>query len=54
MGALMRAQGLNAELGDDTVMTFIADHWTPEDMDAFDALGDVTYMAWVDRGYAGK
>lgn len=53
MGVLMRSQGVVAELGDDTVMLFFADHWTPDDMAAFDNMGADAYMAWVDRGYAG-
>lgn len=53
MGVLMRNQGVAFDTDGGGGMTWIADHWTPEDMDALDAVGPDVYFAWVERGYAG-
>lgn len=50
----MAQHGYDQSWDEARTQTWIAEHWTPEDMAALDSIGPEAFFAWVDRGSAGS
>lgn len=50
----MAQNGYDESWDSGRVTDWIAEHWTENDMAAFDSIGPEAFFAWVERGSAGR
>ena len=48
----MAQHGYDQSWDSERVTAWISEHWTADDMAAFDSIGAEAFFAWVERGSA--